>query len=145
MIYMYLFYVIPVIGNIIGIAGCVLVAYSLYIYIMFYNYDTDKELISKSINGDKCYATNCGKEFALKVIKLIKDDAIKRADKKIIIGIILIVVSFIVPSEKKLYAIYGIGSTIDYIQSNDKAKEIPDKAIDCIYKYLDDYSKDLKH
>lgn len=27
-------------------------------------------------------------------------------------------------------------STIDYIKSNDKAKEIPNKAIDCIYKYF---------
>ena len=46
-----------------------------------------------------------------------------------------------VPSESKLYVIYGIGNTIDYIRTNDKAKQLPDKAIDCIYKYLDEHSK----
>lgn len=57
------------------------------------------------------------------------NDVIKRANNKLIIGAILIVFSFAIPSEKKLYTIYGIGSTIDYIKSNDKAKQIPDKAI----------------
>ncbi len=143
MIYMYLFYVIPVIGNTIGVAGFAFVLYSVYIYIMFYSYDIDRELIDKSVK-DTYYATKCGHKFALKVIKLIRDNAIKRANNKLIIGCILIMFSFAIPSEKKLYAIYGIGSTIDYIKSNDKAKEIPNKAIDCIYKYLDNYSKNSK-
>ena len=144
MIYMYLFYLIPVIACIIGVAGFVFVLYSLYIYIMFYEYDIDCKLIDKSLDGTRHYVTTCGEKFALRVIKLIKEDAIKRANNKLIIGTILIVFSFVVPSEKKLYAIYGIGSTIDYIKSNDKAKEIPNKAIDCIYKYLDNYSKNSK-
>ena len=144
MIYMYLFYLIPIIANIISIAGVAFVLYSLYIYIMFYEYDTDHKLIDKSLDGTHYYTTTCGEKFALKVIKLMKDDVIKRANNKLIIGCILIVFSFAIPSEKKLYAIYGIGSTIDYIKSNDKAKEIPNKAIDCIYKYLDNYSKNSK-
>ena len=143
MIYMYLFYVLPIIADIIGIAGFVFIVYSLYINVMFYSYDIDRELIDKSVKYN-CYATKCGHKFALKVIKLIRDNAIKRANNKLIIGGILIVFSFAVPSEKKLYTIYGIGSTIDYIKSNDKAKEIPDKAIDCIYKYLDNYSENSK-
>lgn len=143
MIYMYLFYLIPVIANIIGVVGISFVLYSLYIYVMFYSYDIDRELIDKSVK-DTYYATKCGHKFTLKVIKLIRDNAIKRANNKLIIGCILIMFSFAIPSEKKLYAIYGIGSTIDYIKSNDKAKEIPNKAIDCIYKYLDNYSKHSK-
>lgn len=50
-----------------------------------------------------------------------------------IIACIGIVISFFVPSESKLYVIYGMGNTIDYIRTNDKAKQLPDKAIDCIY------------
>ena len=111
---------------------------------MVYSYDIDEDLVRNSYNRNKYYVTNCGEKFALKVIKLIRDNAIKRANNKLTIDIVLIVFSFAIPSEKKLYAIYGIGSTIDYIQSNDKAKEIPNKAIDCIYKYLDNYSKDSK-
>jgi Ca2+/Na+ antiporter len=43
-----------------------------------------------------------------------------------------------IPSEKQLYAIVGIGGTLDYLKNNDKAKQIPDKVIDAVYKYLDD-------
>jgi hypothetical protein len=43
-----------------------------------------------------------------------------------------------IPSEKQLYAIVGIGGTLDYLKDNDKAKQIPDKVIDAVYKYLDD-------
>ena len=42
-----------------------------------------------------------------------------------------------VPTEKQLYAIVGIGGTLDYLNGNDKAKQIPDKVIEAVYKYLD--------
>ena len=48
-----------------------------------------------------------------------------------IIGVIFI------PSQKEMLAIYGIGNTIDYIKNNDKAKELPDKVVDALTKYLD--------
>ena len=41
------------------------------------------------------------------------------------------------PSKEDLLANYGIGGTIDYIQSNDKAKELPDKEVDALTEYLD--------
>lgn len=44
-------------------------------------------------------------------------DAIKRANRKLIIGFVMIVISFFVPSESKLYVIYGMGNTIDYIRT----------------------------
>ena len=45
--------------------------------------------------------------------------------------------AFFIPGTKELMAIYGIGTTIDYIKSNDKAKELPDKAVDALTRYLD--------
>lgn len=144
MVYMYLFYLIPVIAVMIGIAGFALIVYSLYLYVLFYSYDIDRELVCKTFDGDRYYINDCGEKFVIKVIKLIRDNAIKRANNKLTIGIVLISLSFAIPNERKLYVIYGMGSTIDYIKSNDKAKEIPSKAIDCIYKYLDDYSKNSK-
>ena len=42
-----------------------------------------------------------------------------------------------IPSNKQMLAIYGIGGTIDYIKSNDKAKELPDKVVDALTKYLE--------
>lgn len=42
-----------------------------------------------------------------------------------------------IPSTKEAMMIYGIGGTIDYIKSNDKAKELPDKCIDALTRYVD--------
>ena len=36
--------------------------------------------------------------------------------------------------------IYGIGGTIDYIKGNDTAKQLPDKCIEAIDKFLDEYT-----
>ena len=43
------------------------------------------------------------------------------------------------PTTEEAYIIYGIGGTIDYIKSNDTAKQIPDKCIIAIDKLLDEY------
>lgn len=42
-----------------------------------------------------------------------------------------------VPSEKDLYVIYGVGGTIDYLKSNDTAKQLPDKAIKALDAWID--------
>jgi len=47
-----------------------------------------------------------------------------------------------VPSKKDVLLIYGLGTTIDYVKSNDKAKQLPDKAVDALTRYLDEISKD---
>lgn len=43
------------------------------------------------------------------------------------------------PSEKDMFMIYGIGGTIDYIKSNDTDKQIPDKCINALDKFIDEY------
>lgn len=48
------------------------------------------------------------------------------------------------PSQKELLAIYGLGGTIDYIKSNDKAKQLPDKCIDALTRYVDSIEKENK-
>ena len=42
-----------------------------------------------------------------------------------------------IPTKEEALAIYGIGGTIDYIKSNDKAKQLPDKVVDALDKYID--------
>ena len=49
-----------------------------------------------------------------------------------------------IPSRTELYEIYGIGGTIDYIKSNDKAKELPDKVVDALTRYVDSIEEDKK-
>ena len=48
------------------------------------------------------------------------------------------------PTTKEAYIIYGVGGTIDYIKSNDKAKQLPDKCIDALTRYVDSIEKDNK-
>ena len=60
--------------------------------------------------------------------------------------IVAIVISLLgvifIPSKEDLYVIYGVGSTIDYIKSNDKAKQLPDKAIEALDTWLKQNTKE---
>lgn len=46
------------------------------------------------------------------------------------------------PTTQEMYLIYGLGGTIDYIKSNDKAKKLPDKCIDALDKYIESLNKE---
>ncbi len=41
-------------------------------------------------------------------------------------------------TERDIMLIYGIGGTVDYIKQNETAKQLPDKVIMAIDKYLDE-------
>ena len=43
-----------------------------------------------------------------------------------------------IPDTKTLYVIYGIGGTLDYLKENKTAKQIPDKAILALDKFLNE-------
>lgn len=58
-----------------------------------------------------------------------------------IIGFVLILISIFTPSKADMYAIYGIGGTIDYIRQDSIAQQLPDKCIKAIDLYLDDMTK----
>lgn len=49
-----------------------------------------------------------------------------------------------IPTQREILLIYGLGSTIDYVKSNDKAKQLPDKAVDALTRYLDEIDNDKK-
>lgn len=56
--------------------------------------------------------------------------------------VISLLIAVFVPSTKQMYLIYGLGSTLDYIQSSDKAKKLPDKAVEALTRYLDSIEKE---
>lgn len=43
----------------------------------------------------------------------------------------------VTPCKNEAYFIYGAGTIVDYCKGNPKVKEIPDKAIDALNRYLD--------
>ncbi len=51
--------------------------------------------------------------------------------------VVALLLTVFIPSEEKLYVIYGIGTTIDYIKENETAKQLPDKAIKALDIYLE--------
>jgi NADH:ubiquinone oxidoreductase subunit 2 (subunit N) len=74
-----------------------------------------------------------------------KQAAIIKWLRRSAVGIALSVVGVVfIPGDKELMAIYGIGGTIDYIKSNDKAKELPDKVVDALTKYLETLNDEKK-
>ena len=50
----------------------------------------------------------------------------------------------LIPSKEDLYLIYGAGTIVDYCKDSPKIKEIPDKAIDVLNRYLDSIAEDKK-
>ena len=61
--------------------------------------------------------------------------------------IILIISSFInifIPTTNEALLIYGVGGTIDYIKSNGTAKQLPDKCIKALDKWVENLNEDNK-
>lgn len=50
----------------------------------------------------------------------------------------------IIPGKNEAYAIYGAGTIVDYCKDNPKVKEIPDKAVDALNRYLDSIENNEK-
>ena len=50
----------------------------------------------------------------------------------------------IIPGKNEACFIYGAGTIVDYCKDSPKVKEIPDKAIDALNRYLDSITEDKK-
>jgi hypothetical protein len=56
----------------------------------------------------------------------------------LILGFSLLGVIFL-PNTKQAYMIWGLGGTIDYIKSNETIQKLPDKTVQCLDKFIDEY------
>ena len=66
------------------------------------------------------------------------------ANKMFVVFSISVTINLITPTTEEVYLIYGVGSTIDYIQDNPKAKQLPDKCIDALSRWVDNINKEEK-
>ena len=62
--------------------------------------------------------------------------------RSIIVTLVLIVINIFIPTKNDALLIYGVGGTIDYIKSNDTAKQLPDKCIKALDKWVDNLNKE---
>lgn len=51
-------------------------------------------------------------------------------------------INFFIPTTNEALMIYGVGGTIDYIKSNDTAKQLPDKCIKALDKWVDNLNEE---
>lgn len=57
----------------------------------------------------------------------------------VVCGVIAAMANIFIPTTKELLYIYGVGGTIDYIKTNDTAKQFPDKCIKALDRFADKY------
>lgn len=55
----------------------------------------------------------------------------------------ILMVTFI-PSEKQLYAIYGVGTVIDYAKGSKEVQKLPDNAVKALNVWLENVNKEEK-
>lgn len=85
------------------------------------------------------------------IVLLIGDDKddcafFKHVKKYFITAVVAVVLSgmglVFVPKTNEALLIYGVGTTIDYVDNNETIKQLPDKAVQALDKYLDSLNKD---
>ena len=96
-----------------------------------------------AINGVLVFILIASFIFAVVFFALWKEDE-KRWCKKAFISstsvfCISLLAFILTPTEKQAYMIYGVGGTIDYLKTNETAKQLPDKCIEALDKVMDNY------
>lgn len=56
--------------------------------------------------------------------------------------IVVCSINFFIPTTNEALMIYGVGGTIDYVKSNETAKQLPDKYIKALDKWVDNLTKE---
>ena len=68
---------------------------------------------------------------------------LKKAWKISLTGLIIsLAVCVLIPSKNELYAIYGVGSVIDYAKNSKEVQKLPDNAVKALNAYLENIQKE---
>ena len=62
--------------------------------------------------------------------------------RSIFVAIIACLINFFIPTTNEALMIYGVGGTIDYVKSNETAKQLPDKYIKALDKWAENLTKE---
>ena len=74
------------------------------------------------------YVDDCWKELWIKLFKYCFPTTI-----------IITLLFMFTPTTKEAFMIWGLGGTIDYVKSNEKIKELPDKAVNVLDLWVNNY------
>ena len=90
-------------------------------------------------NGQSIYDANHEYERSAKENRDYANVA-KKVSKYCIAPLVLSILLLIfVPTTKQAMLIYGVGGTIDYIKQNPTAKQLPDKCINALDKWVESF------
>lgn len=78
----------------------------------------------------------CDEEWVKNVLKYTKGSCVA--------FFLLVLVKIFTPTTKEALIILGVGGTIDYVKSNDTAKQLPDKCIEALDKWVDSLNEEEK-
>lgn len=68
----------------------------------------------------------------------------KILSKALIVSIVSVLGAIFIPTTKEMYVIYGVGGTIDYLKENETAKQLPDKVINALDIWVDEFNNEDK-
>ena len=71
-----------------------------------------------------------------------KEDVKPKFIGMIIAFAVLLLGSIFIPSTENLMKIYVVDNVVEYIENNDKVRELPDKVIECCDKLMNEYLDD---
>jgi len=92
-------------------------------------------------NGQSIHDTNYGYERTAKKYREYANVSKKFFKKYCIISLIFSALLLIfVPTTEQAMLIYGVGGTIDYIKQNPTAKQLPDKCVKALDKWVDSWN-----
>lgn len=66
----------------------------------------------------------------------------RNAKRCAVVFLVSVFMNIFIPTTNQALLIYGVGGTIDYIKSNNTAKQLPDKYVKALDKYLDNLIKE---
>ena len=50
----------------------------------------------------------------------------------------------VIPTKEDMLLIYGVGTTLDYLQDNEKVQQLPDKCVDALDAWVESLSEEKK-
>ena len=119
-----------------GVCGFLIVAFIFTIIISIYLWIT---YINACIFKDNYYIKyGTHKEGVNKVYNKYQQ-SIKTPIISSVISFLLLLAFVFTPNTKQMLIITGVGETLEYIQTNNDIKELPDKAVKSLNKLFDDY------
>ena len=91
-----------------------------------------------------CYSETDGVEDETDYNWLCYKKAKGIASKSFTACIIATSIAVFAPSKEQMYMIVGVGTAIDYVQESESVRQLPDKCVDALNRWVDSLNKEEK-